>query len=154
MDSTTLLRYLHVLSNLVWIGSILSVVVALVAGRDTPETAGKIARAIYLRVSSPAFGISFVTALTLLFMHWKLYMVVTHWMHAKLMAALAVIAIHHVIGARARGLATGKRKDPGPVGILGACCSSPPQEPRSWPWRSRFDSLVANRNFPAIPGLS
>lgn len=119
MDSTTLLRYLHVLCNLVWIGSILSVAVALVAGKDSPETAGKIARAIYQRASAPAFGLSFVTAVALLVMHWKLYMVVTHWMHAKLTAALVVIAIHHVIGARAKALASGKKKDPGPVGVLG-----------------------------------
>lgn len=118
MDSFTLLRYLHVLCNLVWIGSILSVGVALVAGQDSPETAGKIARAIYQRVSTPAFGLSFLTAVTLLVMHWKLYMVVTHWMHAKLVAALVVIALHHVIGARAKALASGKKKEPGPAGVL------------------------------------
>lgn len=119
MDSFTLLRYLHVLCNLVWIGSILSVAVALVSGRESPETAGKIARAIYQRVSTPAFGLSFLTAIVLLVMHWKLYMVVTHWMHGKLTAALVVIAIHHVIGARAKALASGKKKEPGPVGVLG-----------------------------------
>jgi putative membrane protein len=51
-------------------------------------------------------------------MHWKLYMVATHWMHAKLTLAVVVIAIHHVIGLRAKALASGKRKDAGPVGVL------------------------------------
>lgn len=119
MDSFTLLRYLHVLCNLVWIGSILSVAVALVSGRESPQTAGKIARAIYLRVSTPAFGLSFLLAVTLLAMRWKLYMVETHWMHGKLTAALVVIALHHVLGARAKAMASGKKKEPGPAGVLG-----------------------------------
>jgi putative membrane protein len=119
MDSTTLLLCLHVLANLVWIGSILAVAVALSLTEPAADVRGGIARAIYMRVSTPAFLVSFLAGVSLLLMHWKLYMVATHWMHGKLTVALIVIALHHVIGARAKALASGKRKDAGPVGVLG-----------------------------------
>jgi protoporphyrinogen IX oxidase len=41
-------------------------------------------------------------------------------MHAKLPVALVVIALHHVIGARAKRLASGARTEAGPVGMLTA----------------------------------
>jgi len=52
-------------------------------------------------------------------MQWRLYLVASHWMHGKLPLALAVIALHHVIGGRAKALASGSRKEAGPVGTLG-----------------------------------
>jgi len=47
-----------------------------------------------------------------------LYFVQTKYMHGKLLFAVIVIGLHHVIGARAKAVATGRRSAPGPVGVL------------------------------------
>jgi putative membrane protein len=41
-----------------------------------------------------------------------------HWMHGKLLFALVVIAIHHVLGARARKMEAGSMQEGGPSGML------------------------------------
>jgi putative membrane protein len=41
-------------------------------------------------------------------------------MHPKLTVALIVIALHHVIGGRAKKMALGTVQAPGPAGILSA----------------------------------
>ncbi len=111
------LLVVHVIANLIWIGSILSVGVVLASSAE-PKAAGQIALGIYRRLSVPSFVVSFAAALSLLMHDTDLYLVKTHWMHAKLPLALGVIALHHVIGARARALATGKRDSAGPALIL------------------------------------
>lgn len=99
----TLLVALHVLANLVWIGSIVSVGVLLSWADSSPNSAALIeaARRLYLRVATPAFVASFVFGLGRLLLSPGAYMRL-HWFHGKLAAALAVIALHHVLGARAR----------------------------------------------------
>ncbi len=115
----------------------------------TPEVAGAIARSIYLKLSVPAFVGSFVAGAAMLVMHWKLYLVVTHWMHAKLTLALVVIALHHVIGARAKATRHGKdeghRSDPP---LWASRCSSLPRAQLSWPSRSRSDSVEPGAEIP------
>ena len=41
----------------------------------------------------------------------------TKYMHGKLLFAVIVIVLHHVIGARAKAVSTGRRSSPGPVGV-------------------------------------
>ena len=118
MSTHGLLLLVHVIANLVWIGSILAVAVALV-GSAEPKIRGQSGRNIYRKLAAPAFGVSFLAALALLFLNLKLYFVQTHWMHGKLPLALAVIALHHVIGARAKALESGKRSEAGPIAALG-----------------------------------
>jgi putative membrane protein len=48
----------------------------------------------------------------------KYYLVEHHWMHGKLLFALIVIAIHHVIGGRAKKLARGTVQDAGPTATM------------------------------------
>lgn len=107
----------HVIANLVWIGSIASVGLILTVAPD-PKVGGQIALAVYRKLASPAFGISFLAAVALLVQNTQLYFVASKWMHGKLVLALAVIALHHVIGARAKHLAEGKKTTPGPAGTL------------------------------------
>ncbi|MEO7114143.1 MAG: CopD family protein [Polyangiaceae bacterium] len=98
----SLLVTIHVIANLIWIGSIVSVGVLL--STATPENAqsyGLAARKIYLSIATPAFGISFLFGIARLSMSASTYMHL-HWFHAKLTFALAVIALHHVIGAKAK----------------------------------------------------
>jgi putative membrane protein len=112
------LIWLHVSGNIVWIGSILAVAVVLVSGKGEPQVRGAIASDIYRRLAVPAFVISFVCGATRLGMDAKHYLKDTHWMHAKLPLALAVIALHHVIGARAKKTAAGTVQDAGSAGTL------------------------------------
>ncbi len=112
------LIWLHVSGNIVWIGSILAVAVVLVSGKGEPKVRGEIASDIYRRLAVPAFVVSFVCGAIRLGEDAKHYLKDSHWMHAKLPLALAVIALHHVIGARAKKTAAGTVQDAGSAGTL------------------------------------
>jgi putative membrane protein len=97
---------LHVSANLVWIGSILAV--AWLCGRarlvaDGTEV-GRFARGVYLRFSVPAFLLAVGAGVARLLMQPAVYLH-AHWMHGKLALALLIIALHHVIGAKAKRIA-------------------------------------------------
>jgi putative membrane protein len=108
----------HVAANLVWIGSIACVALALGSRAGEGRVAAQIAYELYRRLAMPAFVVSFVTALTRLLLSTELYFVETKYMHGKLLFAVIVIVLHHMIGARAKAVATGRRSAPGPVGVL------------------------------------
>jgi putative membrane protein len=120
MDLRVLLVVLHVIGNLVWIGSITAVALVLSGGRGDPKLRGEIALDIYKKLAVPAFAASFAAGLIRLILDTQLYLVVTKYMHPKLTLALVVIALHHVIGARAKRMATGSRTEPGPAGVFAA----------------------------------
>ena len=109
---------LHVAANLVWIGAILSVSLALVSGAADGRAGAQIAYELYRKLAAPAFAVSFVCGLTRLMLSLELYFVETKYMHGKLFFAVIVIALHHVIGARAKAMGIGRRSSPGPVGVL------------------------------------
>jgi putative membrane protein len=90
----------------------------VLASAPEPKSGALIALTVYRRLSVPAFAISFVAAMTLLATNVELYLSKSHWMHAKLPLALAVIVLHHVLGARAKQLCSGSRSAPGAVGML------------------------------------
>jgi putative membrane protein len=113
-----LLVAFHVAANLVWIGAILSVSLALVSRAADGRAGAQIAYELYRKLAVPAFVVSFVCALTRLMLSLELYFVETKYMHGKLLFAVIVIALHHVIGARAKAMSTGRRSSPGPVGVL------------------------------------
>jgi putative membrane protein len=98
----------HVTANVVWIGALLAV--ALLAGRGRfsadPGEVGTLARRVYLTLAAPAFVLSFAAGLARILMGPQIYLHLP-WMHAKLTLALVVIVLHHVIGARARRVASG-----------------------------------------------
>jgi putative membrane protein len=48
-----------------------------------------------------------------------LYFKATHYMHGKLPLALGVVALHHVLGARAKKMEAGEAPDAGPALTLG-----------------------------------
>jgi putative membrane protein len=108
----------HVAANLVWIGSILSVALALSSRAVDSRAAAQVAYELYRKLAIPAFVVSFITALTRLLLSTQLYFVETKYMHGKLLFAVIVIGLHHVIGGRAKAVATGRRSSPGPVGVL------------------------------------
>jgi len=114
----TALIWLHVSGNVVWIGSILAVGLVLAGAKGDSKTRGAVASDIYRRLAVPAFIVSFLAGAIRLGLDIPYYLKQHHWMHGKLTLALVVIALHHVIGARARKMANGAVQEAGPAGIL------------------------------------
>jgi putative membrane protein len=116
----TALVALHVLANVVWIGALLSV--ALLASRapfmaDAADV-GALARRVYLRLAVPGFVVSFVAGVTTIALAPQAY-ARAPWMHVKLTLALAVIVLHHLIGARAKRVAKGDAEAGRSAAVLG-----------------------------------
>jgi putative membrane protein len=97
----------HVLANVVWIGSLLAVALTLVAAPSMahPAEVGMVALRVHRTLAVPAFAVSFAAGVLRLALAAGVYLHLP-WMHAKLTFALVVIALHHVIGARAKRAAT------------------------------------------------
>ncbi|HRI63207.1 MAG TPA: CopD family protein [Polyangium sp.] len=112
------LVWLHIVGNLVWIGSILAVAATLTGQSGEAKIRGELGLRIYKSLAVPAFVLSFVAGTVRLAMDTKHYLVEHHWMHGKLLFALVVIGIHHVIGARAKKLAHGTVQDAGPTATM------------------------------------
>ncbi|MBM4360496.1 MAG: hypothetical protein FJ096_20505 [Deltaproteobacteria bacterium] len=112
------LIWIHVTANLFWIGSITAVGALVLATNTDAKVRGALAASIYQRVAAPAFVVSFLAGSAKLFAHTVHYFKETHFMHAKLLFAVIVIGLHHVIGARAKKLATGEVADAGPTKAL------------------------------------
>jgi protoporphyrinogen IX oxidase len=105
---------LHVFANTVWIGAIASVGWLLHSASRAADDARGSANAtaayqLYRTVATPAFVVSFLAGGARLASDAGAYMSL-HWFHGKLTAAIAVIALHHVLGARARRAASGSRQ--------------------------------------------
>ncbi len=109
---------LHVSANVVWIGAILAVGRVLIASDGDARIRGALALGIYKKLATPAFGISFVAGAARLALNSDYYFVQTHFMHAKLLFAFAVIGLHHVLGARAKKVAGGDGAAAGAAGGL------------------------------------
>ncbi len=118
---TYFLITIHVLANLVWIGAISSVGFLLAWASKMPEAEGKIvgamARRLYSIVAQPAFGVSFLFGVAIVSTNVSSYLHL-HWFHGKLTLVLAVIALHHVIGAKTRKVAGGSMQQGGSGAIL------------------------------------
>jgi len=114
------LIWLHVSGNLVWIGSILAVAAVLTAPLGEARVRGEVGERVYKLLAVPSFVLSFVCGTARLLMDTRYYLVEHHWMHGKLLFALAVIGIHHVIGGRAKKLARGTVQDAGPTAMMSA----------------------------------
>src|SRR4029078_8659658 len=99
--TTTIQIALHVIANLLWIGAISSagMLLSKSAHAEQAERAGLTtgALAIYPKLATPAFGTSVLLVVALIAQNPSVYLH-AHWFHAKLTAALVVIALHHVLG--------------------------------------------------------
>ena len=119
---------LHVLANVVWIGSLLAVALLLseASKGGMAVEAARHGRRIYLRLSVPAFAVSLLCGAGVLLASISSYRHAP-WMHAKLALAIALIAIHHVIGARARRASQGQAEaalGASGLGIAAFVCSA------------------------------
>jgi len=118
----------HVSANVVWIGALLAVatVGAGAAGSTAPTEAGTLARRVYTRLAVPAFAVSFTAGLARIALDPLAYAHMP-WMHAKLTFAVAVIGLHHVIGARVGRVAAGKTgaaRGLGPLALATFLCAT------------------------------
>jgi len=119
MGIAGILVALHVTANVVWIGSILAVGRIIAVNEGDAKSRGAIAIAVYKGLAAPAFGLSFVSGVARLALNGDYYFVQTHFMHAKLLFALVVIGLHHVVGARAKKLTAGDSGAASAVPALG-----------------------------------
>jgi putative membrane protein len=108
ISASTALVALHILANVVWIGALMAIAILTARARLMTGTAqvGALARRLYLMLATPAFVVSFGAGLARLLMAAKVYAHLP-WMHAKLSFALGVIALHHIVGAKAKRVAAG-----------------------------------------------
>jgi uncharacterized membrane protein len=110
----------HVLANLVWIGALLAEVVLLgpAPWLADPAEAGTLARRVHTRLAIPAFLASVGAGLVRLVPSRHAYAAMP-WMYAKLVFALGLIVLHHIIGARSRRVARGSVRSAQGAGNLG-----------------------------------
>jgi putative membrane protein len=73
---------------------------------------------VYRRLSVPSFVLAFVLGAARMSVDAVSYLHL-HWFHGKLVLALAVIALHHVLGARAKKAAAGSMQAGRTGAILG-----------------------------------
>jgi chemotaxis protein MotB len=98
----------HVLANLAWIGALLSETFLLgrAAWLADPVQAGFLARRLHTGLAVPAFLVSIAAGSAQLWLSLHDYAAMPS-MYLKLAFALGVIVLHHMIGARARRVASG-----------------------------------------------
>lgn len=101
----------HLIANVVWIGALLSV--ALLIARSPwmaePAEVGALARRVYVRLAVPAFIGSIAAGLARVGLNPHVYLN-QRWFQAKLVFALALVVLHHTIGARAERVAEGNAR--------------------------------------------
>ena len=112
-----ILKALHVTANVFWVGAIVAVALIMVADVGDSKTRGALAHRVYLRAAVPGFVLSFLAGTGRLALDASLYMK-QGWFHAKLLFVLIVIALHHVIGGKAKKMAAGDVDDAGKTGAL------------------------------------
>lgn len=112
-----ILKALHVTANVFWVGAIVAVAVVMVADAGDAKTRGALAQRVYLRAAVPGFVVSFLAGTGRLALDASVYMK-QGWFHAKLLFILIVIALHHVIGGKAKKMAKGDAEDAGKTGTL------------------------------------
>jgi len=110
---------IHVIANIFWIGAIVAVAVVLVSETGSAKDRGSLGQRIYMRVAVPGFLVSFVFGLWRLMGDSGFYMK-SGWFHIKLTMAIVVIALHHIIGSKAKKMAQGTAEDAGKTGLMAA----------------------------------
>lgn len=118
-----LLVALHVLSDVIWVGGLISV---LFLARTAPDAAEQpqreraaLALELHKRVASPARWAALGFGLWR-FVQTPSYYAHSPWMHAKLTFALLLFGLHDVAGAKLRKFSAGKAASGAPSWMLGA----------------------------------
>jgi putative membrane protein len=129
-DLSLVVIALHVVAVVAWIGGDLAMAVVATSSDGDEKLRGTLARKLYQRIAAPGFTVAFALGLYRLLTGWRAATVDANgivaggygkapWMHIKLTLALVIIAVHHIMGARAKKMMKDGAK-PGPMGVLGA----------------------------------
>jgi putative membrane protein len=113
------LLVLHVVTNLIWIGSILAVAVLLARAPGDAKQRGGAGLLVFRWLALPSSSLAVLFGLVQLGMNLELYLRLSHWMHGKLPLALVVLGLTHALGARARRMASGEVTTEGPALAFG-----------------------------------
>ena len=110
----TILLATHVLSLLLWIGSLVSITRVVTAGvGEEPAVQARfaaLARRIYRTVASPWMGIATLSGFGMVAAARGMYFRFG-WFHGKFTLALVILALHFVLGARVRAAEAAGRTD-------------------------------------------
>lgn len=110
----TVLLATHVLSLLLWIGSLVSITRVITAGAgEEPAVQARyaaLARRLYRTVSSPWMGIATLAGFGMIAAARGAYFRYG-WFHGKFTLALVMLALHFVLGARVRAAEAAGRTD-------------------------------------------
>lgn len=104
MNAHVALLALHVFSLLFWVGGLASITRVMSSGLGEPDEARKrfaaLARKLYRTVASPWMGVATLTGFGLVALDPAYFR--QGWFHGKLTAAIAMLALHFVLGSRVR----------------------------------------------------
>jgi len=103
-----MLLFLHVFANLLWVGGLLGMGLVLSGSGVSPRERGSLALRLYFTLAVPGMLLSLAAGGARLVMGYQLFFVVTHFMHGKLLAGLVLLALHHLLGGRAKRMAAGR----------------------------------------------
>jgi uncharacterized membrane protein len=102
---TLVLLALHVLANLLWVGSLVSITRVITSAVGEPDAVrarfAAVARRIYRTVASPWMGIATLTGLAMIGVAQGAYFRFG-WFHGKFTVALVMLGLHFVLGARVK----------------------------------------------------
>jgi protoporphyrinogen IX oxidase len=113
MSAHTMLRTLHFIGVILWMGGIIASAMAAYYGASKATSAA--ARAINLRIATPGMLLTFAGGLGILWPTFATYYAHQPWMHVKLTLVLIAAAISGVISGTLRRAST---TDEQPTGKL------------------------------------
>lgn len=116
--TSAIVLWLHVVGNVFWVGGIVAVALVLLASSPGAKERGELATRLYLRIAVPGFVVSFLFGVGRLVVGGMGMYMKQGWIHGKLTFAIIAIALHHIIGAKAKKMAKGDTDDPGKVGVV------------------------------------
>lgn len=104
MNLPITLLAVHILSVILWVGSLVSITrvlgLALATSGEARAQLTDAARGLYRTLSSPWMGIALLAGLGLIALTPGIFRM--GWFHPKLTAALVMLALHFVLGAKVR----------------------------------------------------
>ncbi len=100
-----LMLTLHLFFDMLWVGSTIAMAVLLLGPSKTAKIGqekGNAALELYQKVANPSFSGAFFLGCLLLYQRPTYYFVDTKFMHGKLLFAVIVVVLTHVLGAKAK----------------------------------------------------
>lgn len=108
MNAVNLMRFVHLLGVILWIGGIVSVAIAAGAASSSAakETSAALRKAA-LAVATPGMLMAWIGGLAMLIPHFTDVYARAGWMHGKLTLVLIASALSGVVGGQLRKAASG-----------------------------------------------